>query len=432
MKAQLAIISLLTAASQLAALFKLRYTAQLFGVGSELDGYNLALVLPTFISAVLSGALQTGLFPVRARLQAKESAETLERFERSVFWGVAGVGLVISFGLSAGATLLAPLVTGSAPQTVQSAFRAVFPFSALLVAFNIVGDCAGYLLAMRNRFSIAAGAPIANGLFGGFVLAVWPQGGLASLVAATIFGLALQLAICLWGLVRANLPLLKPLLSWNEAQARFREMLALGGWILPGVFFSNLAVSYPQVWVSSFGEGAVSAFGYAYRLHSSALQLLVMASSTVLLSRFSELVARQENGAVRKLLRQAALASLLLGVIGIGAVYVLGTPVLQAVFGGRFDHEAALHVTSHWFYLTLGLPFAIFGNVQSKLWQANGRPILMSVMAAASLGALLLSNQLLRHVLHEYSVAASLSASAAVTLAIGLLFTRRMLNRASQ
>lgn len=46
MRKQLAIISLLTAASQLAAFLKLWFTARIFGIGPELDGYNLALVLP--------------------------------------------------------------------------------------------------------------------------------------------------------------------------------------------------------------------------------------------------------------------------------------------------------------------------------------------------------------------------------------------------
>jgi len=420
MKRQLAAIALLTAASQIAAFFKLWFTARIFGVGSELDGYNLALVLPGLISGIMAGVLQTGLFPVRAGLQAAAKKPDVEAFERSVLLSVAVLGVFLAIGLALASPIVVPLLGGAASPSVHASLAFAFPWLILLLALNMIGDCAGYLLAMRHRFAIAAGAPVANGILGGLLLAAWPQGGLLNLVLGTILGLSLQVAICLWGLRITGLSLFGALPGWTLWRRLAKDMIGLGAWILPGVVVSNLAVALPPLWMSAFGEGANSAFGYAYRLHSSTVQLLVMAGSPVILAHLAELVARNQIDAVRSILKQAAVASVVLGTIGLIVVGTLGAPLLGWVFGGRFDSAAAERVANHWWWLTLGLAFLILGNVFAKLWQSQRRPRHMSVMAGASLIVLGVSFYALRQPLGEFSVAAAMSVAAASVVIFGI------------
>lgn len=422
MKKQLAVIAVLTAASQISAFFKLWFTARIFGIGSELDGYNLALVLPTLISGVMAGFLQTGLFPVRAKLKVAGNPGDVDAFERAVLWGIASVGIVFTILLLLGSPAIVPALAGRAPATVIAAMGVAFPYLAILVALNMVGDCVGYLLAMRNRFSIAAAAPIANGIVGGLLLAAWPQGGLACLVLGTVLGLAAQVGICLWGLRSTGLRLSGPFPAVGRMRSLTKEMLLLGAWILPGVILSNLTVSLPPIWVASFGEGANSAFGYAYRLHSSVVQLLVMASSPVILAHFADLIASNEIAAVRAILGKAAVASAILGLLGVVLVGLFGAPVLGLIFGGRFDAEAASRVAHHWWWMTTGLAFLILGNVFAKLWQSQRRPRQMSIMAAVSLVTLVAAYSILRGVLGEFSIATAMSISAALMVVFSVPF----------
>jgi peptidoglycan biosynthesis protein MviN/MurJ (putative lipid II flippase) len=420
MTRQLAVIALLTAASQISALFKLWFTARVFGIGSELDGYNLALILPTLISGIVAGFLQTGLFPVRARLKATGSAGDVDAFERAILWGISAAGVALAMLLALGSSAIVPALAGKAPIAVIDAMGAAFPYLATLLALNMTGDCVGYLLAMRSRFAIAAAAPFANGIVGGLLLASWPEGGLASLVLGTILGLTVQVGICIWGLRSTGLKLRGPFPAAEHMRSLTRNMLSLGAWILPGVVLSNLAVSLPPIWVASFGEGANSAFGYAYRLHSSVVQLLVMASSPVILAHFADLVANNDVAAVRLFLRNTAAASAVLGVLGLTLIALIGAPLLDWVFGGRFDAEAASRVASHWWWMTTGLAFLILGNVLAKLWQSQQRPGQLSLMAGAGLITLGSTYLLLEGTLHEYSVAAAMSASAVVTTLMGI------------
>ena len=424
MRKQLAVVSMLTVASQLAALFKLWFTARIFGVGAELDGYNLSIVLPTLIAGVMAGVLQTGLFPVRARLNANSEVVVLAAFERSVLLGVAMLGSIFTLLLLLGAPFMVEKLSQSAPESVRASLAFAFPAVVILVALNFVGDCCGYLLAMRNRFAIAAAAPVANGLLGAFMLAVWSEGGLTTLIAGTVLGVALQVAICLWGLKSTGFVFIGPLPAWATAQKHWKEMLSLGGWILPGVIFSNLVVSLPPVWAAQYGEGAVSAFGYAYRLHSSALQLLVIASSTVILAQFSNLVAQGDVAAVRSILVKAGIVSIIVGLFGLLAVWAVGAVLLHWLFGGRFDNDAVAKVTSHWLLLTIGLPFAIVGNVFAKLWQAQKRPQLISMMAAISLMTLTVMHSITDRYLNQHSIPVALTASAISVVLIGVWFLR--------
>lgn len=419
MRRQLVVISVLAVASQLAAFIKLWFTARILGIGSEMDGYNLSIVLPTMIAGVAAAVLQTGLFPVRAKLNVACSGVEVLAFERSVLLAMLGLGTCISLLLVIISPWVVEALAASATVEVRSAMAFAFPFAAALVVLNFVGDSCGYLLAMRDRFAIAAAAPVANGILGASLLAAWPEGGLFNLIIGTVLGLALQVCICLWGLKFTGFIFWGRLPAWSNIKALWQEMLLLGGWILPGVVVSNVVVSLPPLWAAKYGEGAISAFGYAYRLHSSALQLLVMACSTLLLARFSDLVAHNNTVAVKRILIKAAFLSALVGVFYALGVWVFGAIGLEWLFSGRFDDEAAARVSSHWLLLSIGLPFVMLGNVFAKFFQAQRMPLMMTVLAVASLLVLCVSYWLFNSRFGELSIALSITLGAFFSLLIG-------------
>lgn len=419
MRRQLIIVSTLTAIAQGVGFFKLWLTARLFGVSAELDGYFLALAAPTLITGVLSGMVQTGLFPVRARLAAKGDETVLLGFERAILGTLLGLGILMAVAvLLAGPPVLAWAGAGITPP-VQAATLFVLPFAAVLIPLNIVGEGMGYLLAARERYPVAAAAPIANSLLGAALLAAWPQGGLLNLAVGTVAGVVLQAAICAWALGRTGFCFFAGWPAWAKLSAEWRAMFRYSVWILPGVLCANLAATLPTVLIAPYGEGAVSAFGYAWRLHQYAIQLLVMAASPVLLARFSRLVAVGDEGEVQRLLRKATWVSAGFGLLGIAGVALAGEPLLRLVFSGRFDATAAAQVAGHWLWLTVALGPAILGNVLAKVWQARGRAGLMSLLAGLGLAVFLLAHVLLAKWLGAHAVAAAVGLSTVAVLGAG-------------
>ena len=96
--------------------------------------------------------------------------------------------------------------------------------------------------------------------------------------------------------------------------------------------------------------------------------------------------------------------------------------MLGWLFRGRFDSNAASRVTAIWTWLTAGLGFALLGNVFAKLWQAQSRPRVISVMAGAGLVALCVCYFGLRSLLGELAISAAMTGASAIVVVLGLRF----------
>lgn len=421
MRSQLITVGLLTGLSQATAFLKLWYVAKVFGIGSELDGYNLALVVPAFVAAIISSLIQTGFFPARAAFKLQANKVQLQKFERNVIWSSATIGILVTVVVVlAHSWIIRYLVSDRYVETL-GVIEKIFPFVATVIALNILIDTMGYVLAMYDRFAYAAAAPIINGLIGVIFLIIWPEYGIDSLVAGTILGIVGQLFICTLGLKSIKFNIIGPTLSRVEFLPEVKKMVRLSFWILPGVVFSNITTSLPMIWAAQFGEGVASTFGYAYRLHTSIVQLLVMASSTIILAHFSTLIANSEAGQIRRFLANSAIFSLLIGGFGVVVIWLVGPKVLIEIFAGKFDADAALNVSNMWMWLTVGLAFTLLGNVFAKLWQAQGNAKQMSLVAGFTLLLLLSTFSLTKDFLHESSIAISLSISATFVVLFGVL-----------
>ena len=429
MKMQLLAVAVVTGFAQLAAFTKMWLVAHYFGVGPELDGYYLGFVIPTICAGIITGVLQTGLFPAYARVNAHGDEDEKTSFERAVFFALLAFCAVITFLLVLAAPLAIKLIAGDASPQVRNAVAYVFPIAALTIILNCGADYLGYLLAFRGRYAIAAAAPIANALLGAGLLAAWPEGGLLNITLGTVLGSAIQGVICINSAIKRGFRPFGSLPS-REHLAELKRMLSLGGWILPGVVFANLTASLPLLLLADYGEGIVSAFGYANRLHQIAIHLLVLAVSPVILVRFSELVARGETGTLRRLLEKASLFSAVIGGTAVIFVWVFGSSLLQLVFGtGRFDANAATQVANHWGWLSIGLAPAILGNVLAKYLQAASKPLMMSALSAVSLLTLLIAAQSLAGLMAEYAVPAATALSSFTAALLAWQIARALLRR---
>lgn len=413
MKRQVIAVTLLTFIAQLTAFGKIWLVARYFGVSAELDGYYLAFLLPTVVSGVLGGVLQSGLFPVYAHLRAQRGEVAVERLERALLLGICGFALGFSVLLAIISPFIGGLIAQDAPPTVLKATIFALPFAASTIPLYGAEQILASFLALRGRYTLAAAAPIANALVGATLLVAWPEGGLLNLALGTVVGLIAQVFVVSRAAQAAGCRPWKRPPPISEVRAEMAEITKLGGWAIPGLIFANVTLALPHVLVSGFGEGAVSAFGYAFRFHLSVIQLLAMAASPIILARFGELVARGEHEALRALLHRGLILSVLVGAGFLGFVAFLGEPLLLAIFShGQFDAEAAARVATHWMWMTLGLFPAVWGIVLTKYLQAARRSELVTLGWFLGLVGLWVGSQWSRGTFAEFSVSVGVAASA--------------------
>lgn len=426
MRSQLISVGVLTAIGQLAAFFKVWVTARLFGVGAELDGYNLALVAPTLVSGVLSGMVQTGLFPVRAHLAAHKPPHEVAAFERLVLLILLLIGLALSSMLWTARGMLEPWIAPGATPAALESFRHVWAWAVALVVFNAIGDGMAYLLALRNRYPYAAASTIANALVGTGILLAWPEGGVLALAISTVAGLGVQVALSGSALRGAGLGYIGPLPALRDAWPLLKKMGALGGWILPGVFFSNLTLTLPAVFLASHGEGVVAAFSYAQRFYLQTIQVAVMAASPIILTKFSEMVASHDKAGITRLLRKADRLAFIMGLLSVSVVWLIGAPLLTTIFGGHFDAAAALQVNRHWLCLNIALTPAILVIVYAKLFQACHRAPQLAVAIAVGAVAFLTVAEMGELLIGELAIPAGVACSSYATFLTLWFWWRKM------
>lgn len=426
MQLTLIYVALLSAFAQGAGFLKTLLVAHYFGVGAELDGYYLALVAPTLLAGIIVGALQTGFFPVHARLRAEGRIAEAHHLQSALLWLLILIGVAVSLIMAAAADSITELVAAGSSERVMLATTISLKVVAFAFALNAIADYLGFVLAAHSRFALAVAAPAINALTGGLFLYAWPELGLYNLVWGTLLGVLVQLILLVLGLRKADVQVVAPWRLSASWATRVGETVKLGGWILPGVFFANLSAALPQVMAADFGEGAVSAFGYANRLHGAMVQALVMSLSTVLLAKFSEQIALGRDKELAQTLGRAFPLALGMGLLVPVWVWGAGSYVLRLLFEhGQFDEVAVNQVQGLWFWLALGFSPMVWGIILAKVFQAWRRPRFITLLAFFGLIVLWVSSRLLADWIGINSVASAVSLAYLTT---ALLYHRELLH----
>lgn len=370
----------LAALAQLAAFGKSVLVAFYFGIGTDVDGYYLAQVIPMTLAGIVTGFLQTGFLTVYTGHLATDRTDAAAALLGRTLQAVAATGLAFSLIIAITAPwLLELLVPGAAPAVRDAA---VFSLRALafLLVLNAFADCLGLALNAHRSFGLAALAPTANAFVASVLLMAAPDWGLANLVAGTLLGVIAQLLLVAYGMRLKHIRI-----AWS-VDSEWREVLRVGSSIIPGLVFANTSAAVPTIVAASLGEGAVAAFSVALRLHGAATQAFTIALSTVLLPHFALAVGRADSNFIRDWLVNAFLPATLIALAATLWVGLEGETFVSLVYQrGAFDAAATTTVAGAWFFLTLGLFPSVWGVSMAKVLQAFRLGGTMSGIAFAAL-----------------------------------------------
>ncbi len=360
-------VTLLGIAVQFVGFLRTVMIAAALGVSLQVDGYNLGLVAPTFIATVIGGWLQVGFVGRYAGLVANGETELAAAYRSRMLLLVVGCAAVFSLLCLLLSYRIMDLLPTSQQALAQLAAHVLVVASWTLLPI-IVADFIGLILNSHGHFFWAAFAPLLNAFVSVLSLWLWPQIDLDALVWTLLLGATAQLAFIVWALLRMKLSYtFGDALAGNEIIVTL--LLALP--ILPATMLSNAALGIVQFRAVELGEGAVSVFGYASRLHFALSQILVMGLGTVLLPHFASLWARNDKKEIVRLIRRLVRAGFLIIAILTVGIALMGKDVVALLFGrGKFSSQQAWEVANVWVVLSLGLfPFAL-GTFIAKLFQA--------------------------------------------------------------
>ena len=101
-------------------------------------------------------------------------------------------------------------------------------------------------------------------------------------------------------------------------------------------------------------------------------------------------LGRQEVGTAKRSVGNAVVLAVSSGVVLAALYLAFATPIIS-VFGGTVNAETFRHSSEYFFYITLGIPFYMFGQAMNPIIRADGNPrfAMLSTLAGAAVNIVL-------------------------------------------
>lgn len=384
-------IGLFTIAAKLIAAGKEIAVAWRYGRGPEVDAYNLALTLSTWLPVTLISVLTVVLVPALASL-GNENKPARIRFLAEL----NGLGLwaALAATLFAGVFSIWGLpwyASGLDPATLAMTRQMLIAFLPLAALSVVIGVYMARMQARHDhRYALAEGLPPLAIIL---MLWAWWTSDSLPLLAGTLLGTALQ---ALW-LARLARHHDGPVgLAWRMKSTSWpllwRAALIMG----VGQIAMSLTTPIDQYFAAHLGTGAIATLGYANRLIGLGMSLVAMTVSRATLPVFAEAIAAGQHAMIRGVALKWAGMLLLAGFLATAAFWSMAPWLVELLFQrGAFTGGDTIAVTEALRYGVWQWPFYMAGLVFVSLLAAQRRYATLSVIAVANVACKSAGNLLL-------------------------------------
>lgn len=340
--------------------------ARRFGAGSTVDAFVLALVVPTFVAAIVSDAFTTAFLPVYVEIGESDGPAASRRVFGSTVAIATAVLVALTLALAVVAPLGLPALTAGFDRDAAALARSLFYILLPIVPLSGVAALWRATLNAGERFGNAALSRTAVPLTA--VATVLAVDGIRALAVGTVLGYGLQLVVLARSLRTGGLPVVPR--SWHLDAAVRRVIaqckpMAWGALIMGGAPFVDWAMA------SRLEEGSVAALHYANRVPMVIIGIGGAAVGTAVFPYFSRLVATRKWATVRRTFRTFAVVVAAITVPLTAALALGSEPLVRLLFErGAFDSGDTSTVAPVQALLVLQLPFFLMGTLLTRLVSA--------------------------------------------------------------
>lgn len=367
-------LSVLNGVGKVLALGKTMLVAALFGVGASLDAFWVAYSLPLLLPSLLTTVVTVAFVPrFMAKLEGREGPEA---------WAGANTffTLIIALSLVASATMyvfadslvgfLAPGLTEATRTEAVSLTRLLLPCVPLLTLSSVLSA----LSNARERFVLPALEGVLTNVTI-IVSALWlaRHFGVMALTLGVIAGFLLQAGVLLWGNREDLRRSIRPCLDLRHPDFRAPAMHLLP--LFVGSAGSVLTGLINQFFLSTGGEGAISAMAYAAMFAFLPVEVFAQAVITTIYPVFGRHFARGEIDAAAHAFAEGVRFLLFLTLPAAVLLIVFAEPLLTLLLErGAFTPEQTAMTAQITQILALGLIFRSMAFFFYRVLHAAVRP----------------------------------------------------------
>jgi putative peptidoglycan lipid II flippase len=312
-----------------------------FGAGKDFDTFVVAFRIPNFFRRLFAeGAFSQAFIPVLTEYKTTKLHAEVQILISRVF----GCLLMVMSLLTLISMIIAPVILyvyapgfHSDPAKFDLAvdmFRLTIPY----LMFMSLTAFASSILNSYGSFASPAFSPVLLNvamIAGAWWLTPYMAEPIMALGWAVVAAGVLQLAIQIPELWKKKL-LIPPKVDFkHEGVDRILKLMLPA---LFGVSVTQINLLLNTIWASFMQDGSVSWLYSAERMTELPLGLIGVAIGTVILPSLSVSKAEQDQAKFRRMLDWAARVIVLVGVPASIALFMLSTPIIQALFQhGAFD-----------------------------------------------------------------------------------------------
>ncbi|WP_171067783.1 murein biosynthesis integral membrane protein MurJ [Acinetobacter sp. NIPH 542] len=335
------IVSAMTMLSRVLGLVRDVVLLNVFGAGKDFDTFVVAFRIPNFFRRLFAeGAFSQAFIPVLTEYKTGRAHAEVQILISRVFGCLLTVMTLLTFV----AMVLAPAIIymyapgfHSDPEKFDlavSMFRLTIPY----LLFMSLTAFASSILNSYGSFASPAFSPVllnVTMIAGAWWLTPYMAEPIKALGWSVVVAGILQLAIQIPELWRKNL-LIPPKVDFkHEGVERILKLMLPA---LFGVSVTQINLLLNTIWASFMQDGSVSWLYSAERMTELPLGLIGVAIGTVILPSLSARHAEQDQAKFRGMIDWAAKIIVLVGLPASIALFMLSTPIIQALFQrGEFD-----------------------------------------------------------------------------------------------
>ncbi|WP_171500004.1 murein biosynthesis integral membrane protein MurJ [Acinetobacter bereziniae] len=335
------IVSAMTMLSRVLGLVRDMVLLNVFGAGKDFDTFVVAFRIPNFFRRLFAeGAFSQAFIPILTEYKTTKLHAEVQILISRVF----GCLLMVMSLLTLISMIIAPVILyvyapgfHSDPAKFDLAvdmFRLTIPY----LMFMSLTAFASSILNSYGSFASPAFSPVLLNvamIAGAWWLTPYMAEPIMALGWAVVAAGVLQLAIQIPELWKKKL-LIPPKVDFkHEGVDRILKLMLPA---LFGVSVTQINLLLNTIWASFMQDGSVSWLYSAERMTELPLGLIGVAIGTVILPSLSVSKAEQDQAKFRRMLDWAARVIVLVGVPASIALFMLSTPIIQALFQhGAFD-----------------------------------------------------------------------------------------------
>ena len=329
------IVSAMTMLSRVLGLVRDIVLLNVFGAGKDFDTFVVAFRIPNFFRRLFAeGAFSQAFIPVLTEYKTSRTHAEVQILISRVFGCLLTAMTLLTFvAMVAAPVIIYIYAPGFHSDTEKfnlavDLFRLTIPY----LMFMSLTAFASSILNSYGSFASPAFAPVLLNIAmiaGAWWLTPYMAEPIMALGWAVVVAGVLQLAIQIPELWKKNL-LIPPKVDFkHEGVNRILKLMLPA---LFGVSVTQINLLLNTIWASFMQDGSVSWLYSAERMTELPLGLIGVAIGTVILPSLSARHAEQDQSKFRGMLDWAAKIIMLVGIPASIALFMLSTPIIQALF----------------------------------------------------------------------------------------------------